>query len=98
MSSFVVLREYIPSDAIAVSELLRNAYLSNVFHSWCIAVMKEVMLSVISFNSFLKVAFVDYVSIDCDVFCDTIYFRWNSVVLLCNIHSFSFNCYVRKHL
>lgn len=42
MSYIVVIREYNYRDTPAINDLVRKAYLSNVFNSWCNALFKEV--------------------------------------------------------
>ncbi|KAK4874365.1 hypothetical protein RN001_013725 [Aquatica leii] len=47
MSYFIVVREYKPTDFHNVFEVVRNAYLSNVFTTWCNALTREITFQLI---------------------------------------------------
>lgn len=40
----IVIREYKSSDSVVVSEVVRNAYLTNVNSAWYYTVLKEVRI------------------------------------------------------
>lgn len=47
MSYIILIREYSPQDAPCITELVKNAYLSNVNTGWCNAIFKEITFQLI---------------------------------------------------
>ncbi|KAF5288424.1 hypothetical protein FQR65_LT02076 [Abscondita terminalis] len=47
MSCFIVIREYRSNDFYSVSDVIRNAYLSSVFTTWCNALTREITFQLI---------------------------------------------------
>ncbi|KAF5290490.1 hypothetical protein FQA39_LY03594 [Lamprigera yunnana] len=58
MSCFIVIREYKHSDFHNVFDVIRNAYLSNVFPTWCNALIREITFQIIVMSAALLFIFL----------------------------------------
>lgn len=83
MENFIIIREYKTSDASAINQVIRDAYLSNIFPAWINAMTKEVNIFLNGHNIPLYLLnILDNIPTSGNFCCVHVHICWRSIPIL----------------